>query len=103
MRISPNFLTPITRQFLCWETIGTNKPINFLFHPSEAVNELVEESVILNRSKSVLGHFFSDIVRSKLKMRNLNDNALVLLEKELRFWAEKGSEFMQVKEAKLEK
>ena len=103
MRISPNLLTPITRRLLYIEAKGTNTPINFLFHPSEAVNELVEESVILNRSKSVLGHLFSDIVRSKLKMRNLNDYALVLLEKELRFWAEKNSEFMQVKEAKLEK
>ena len=103
MRISPNFLTPITRQLLYWETNGTNKPINFLFHPSEAVDELSEESVILNRSKSVLGHFFSDIVRSKLKMRNLNDNALILLEKELKFWAEKGGEFLQVKEAEFDK
>lgn len=103
MRISPNFLTPITRQLLCWEAIGTNKPINFLFHPSEAVVELPEESIVLNRSKSVLGHFFSDIVRSKLKMRNLNDNALILLEKELNFWTEKGGEFLQVKEAKFDK
>ena len=103
MRISPNFLIPITRQLLYWETNGINKPINFLFHPSEAVDELPEESVVLNRSKSVLGHFFSDIVRSKLKMRNLNDNALLLLEKELKFWAEKGGEFLQVQEAKFDK
>ena len=103
MRISPRFLTPITRQLLFLEAKGTNKPINFLFHPSEAVEELAEESVILNRSKSVLGHLFADIMRSKLKMRNLNDNALILLEKELKFWSEKGGDFIQVKEANFDK
>jgi hypothetical protein len=36
-------------------------------------------------------------------MRNLNDNALILLEKELNFWAEKGGDLIQVKEAKFDK
>lgn len=101
MRISPYVLNAVTRQLLAWETNGTNKPINFLFHPSEAVLELREEAVALHRSDSMLGHFFSDIIRTKIKQKNLNDNALTLLEKELQFWS-KRQQFMQIKDAKLE-
>lgn len=101
MRISPYVLNAVTRQLLAWETNGTNKPINFLFHPSEAVSELREEAVALHRSDSMLGHFFSDIIRTKIKQKNLNDNALTLLEKELQFWS-KRQQFMQIKDAKLE-
>lgn len=101
LRISPYVLNAVTRQLLAWETNGTNKPINFLFHPSEAVSELQEEAVALHRSDSMLGHFFSDIIRTKIKQRNLNDNALTLLEKELQFWS-KRQQFLQIKDAKLE-
>lgn len=101
MRISPYVLNAVTRQLLAWETNGTNKPINFLFHPSEAVSELREEAVALHRSDSVVGHLFSDIIRTRIKLKNLNDHALTLLEKELQFWNER-QQFMQIKDAKLE-
>lgn len=101
MRISPYALNAVTRQLLAWEVKGTNKPINFLFHPSEAVAELREEAVALHRSESILGHLFSDIIRTKVKLKNLNDNALTLLEKELQFWSKRQC-FMQIKDAKLE-
>lgn len=101
MRISPYALNAVTRQLLAWEVKGTNKPINFLFHPSEAVAELSEEAVALHRSESILGHLFSDIIRTKVKLKNLNDNALTLLEKELQFWSKRQC-FMQIKDAKLE-
>lgn len=101
MRISPYALNAVTRHLLAWETNGTSKPINFLFHPSEAVAELREEAVALRRSDSMLGHLFSDIIRTKIKQKNLNDNALTLLEKELQFWSKRQC-FMQIKDAKLE-
>ena len=101
MRISPYLLDAITRQMLAWEVKGTEKPINFLFHPSEAVAELPEESIALHRSDSMIGHLFSDIIRTKIKLKNLNDNALTLLEKELQFWSRR-QQFMQIKDAKLE-
>lgn len=99
MRISPNLLNAITRQLLYLEVRNTDKPINFLFHPSEAVMELPEESAALHRSESILGHLFSDIVRAKLKLHNLNENALTLLENELIFWNKKNSKFLQIREA----
>ena len=101
MRISPRGLNAITRQLLAWEVNGTKKPINFLFHPSEAVAELPEESVALHRSDSMIGHLFSDIIRTRIKLKNLNNNALALLEKELQFWS-KRQQFMQIKDAQIE-
>jgi len=100
MRISPHFLNTITRQLLYWETKNKNKPINFLFHPSEAVKELQAESVALHRSNSALGHLFSDVIRAKIKQKHLDLTALDLLEAELQFWQTRG-EFKTVKEAQL--
>lgn len=98
MRISPKVLNAMTRQFLYWETRNTDKPVNFLFHPSEAVRELESESVALHRSTSVMGHLFSDVLRAKLKLKHLDLNALELLETELQYWQNRG-EFKSVKEA----
>lgn len=99
MRISPYVMNWLTRQLLYLETRNTEKPINFLFHPSEAVSEIQEEYAALHRSDSKLGHLFSDVLRAKMKLKNLNMNSLVLLEKELKFWAEHNGKFLQVKEA----
>lgn len=98
MRISPKVLNAMTRQFLYWETRNTDKPVNFLFHPSEAVRELESESVALHRSTSVMGHLFSDVLRAKLKLKHLDMSALELLETELQYWQNRG-EFKSVKEA----
>lgn len=99
MRIFPHFLTPITRRLLYWETRKTNKSVNFLFHPSEAVKELDIESTPRNRADSKFGHLFSDVLRARLKVKNLDLTALNLLEKELTFWSEKAGEFVCIKNA----
>lgn len=100
MRISPHMLNAVTRQMLYWETKNTAKPINFLFHPSEAVKELEEESVALHRSNSALGHLFSDVIRAKVKQKHLDMTALDLLEVELAYWQKRGV-FKTVKEVKI--
>ncbi len=101
MRLSPHVMNAVTRQMLYWETKNTDKPITFLFHPSEAVHELPEESVALHRSNSVLGHLFSDIIRAKIKQKHLNLTALDLLESELQYWTHREGKFICVKDARL--
>ena len=101
MRLSPYFLNAITRQLLCWETRTRNNPINFLFHPSEAVEEIKEEYTALHRSNSWLGHLFSDVLRANVKRRNLNLHALDLLENELKYWTKRKAQFICVNEVKL--
>lgn len=101
MRLSPSVLNWWTRWLLYLEVRNTDKPINFLFHPSEAVAEMPDEYIALHRSESKLGHLFSDVLRSKLKLKNLNMNALSLLEMELKFWSEHGGNFIKVKDVQL--
>lgn len=101
MRLSPYFLNVITRQLLCWETKKRNNPINFLFHPSEAVEEIQEEYTALHRSNSWLGHIFSDVLRANVKRRNLNLHAIDLLENELKYWTNRKAQFLCVNEVEL--
>lgn len=99
MRLS-TILTSLTRRFLYWETKGNNnKVVNFLFHPSEAITiENATEGQLQRRSKSTLSHLISGVLRMKLKKKNIGINSLVLLEKELKFWKNKGYEFKTIKE-----
>lgn len=98
MRISPHMLTPITRKLLYWESKRKDTPITFLYHPSEAVQEIEEEYQPRHRAQSKIGYLMSDVLRAKVKLKNLNLNALNLLEKELKFWYEKGAEFKQIQQ-----
>ncbi|MBQ7697103.1 MAG: polysaccharide deacetylase family protein [Paludibacteraceae bacterium] len=97
MRILPFVMTPLTRRLLYWESKRKNTPITFLYHPSEAVKEIEEEYSPHRRAQSELGYLLSDVLRAKVKLRNLNHKALDLLERELVFWRDNGGKFMCVK------
>lgn len=101
MRISPHVLTPMVRRVLYRETMQKDTPITFLYHPSEAVEEIEEEYKPRHRAQSKMGHLMSDVLRAKVKLKNLNLNALNLLEKELAFWHDSGAEFKQIKQVEL--
>ena len=97
MRISPHLLTPLTRRLLYRESKRKDMPITFLYHPSEAVQEIEEEYQPRHRAQSKIGYLLSDVLRAKVKLKNLNLNALALLEKEIKFWSEREAEFMCIK------
>lgn len=102
MRISPHVLTPMVRRVLYWESKRKDTPITFLYHPSEAVAEIEEEYKPRHRAQSKIGYLMSDVLRAKVKLKNLDLNALALLEKELQFWHDKeGAEFKQIRQIKL--
>lgn len=101
MRIAPYSLLPVTRRLLYWESKQKDTPITFLYHPSEAVQETEEEYSPQHRAQSKLGYLLSDVLRAKVKLRNLDHRALTLLEKELKFWSERGGEFCMVKDNKI--
>ena len=56
MRIAPN-LNQIIGKFLVNESKKINKPIVFLFHPTEVVKEK-QDGHLHRRSKSLLGYIF---------------------------------------------
>ena len=99
MRVTPNVLTPLIRNILYWESKQKNTPITFLFHPSEAVPEKKQEYSPQHRAQSKVRYLFADVLRSKVKLRNLDYRALFLLERELKFWRERGAEFNCVRNA----
>ena len=101
MRIAPHVLTPLTRRLLYRESKRKDTPVTFLFHPSEAVQEIEEEYTPQHRAQSNLGYLLSDVLRAKVKLRNLDVRALGLLENELKFWHEHGAEFKQIKQIEL--
>lgn len=100
MRISP-FLNSLTRRLLYFETKNTTKPINFLIHPNEVITEEDLHTETQRRSSSYIGYLLSDVLRRKLKQKNLGLNALDLFEKEVLFWSDKKYEFKRIKDIKV--
>jgi peptidoglycan/xylan/chitin deacetylase (PgdA/CDA1 family) len=97
MRLSPS-LNNIIRYLIYLETNNSNKAVNFLIHPSEFVEETEEQMQINRRESNIILHYFSDVLRVKLKKKNLGIAAFPLFEKELQFWQKKGYVFKTVKE-----
>lgn len=100
MRISPT-LNALTRHLLYWETKNTVKPINFLIHPNEVITEEDLHTETQRRASSYLGYLLSDVLRRKLKQKNLGKDALNLFEKEVMFWADKHYAFQRIKDIRV--
>ena len=97
MRISPT-INALTRRLLYLETKEVNKPINFLIHPNEVITEENLNLATQRRANSYIGYLLSDVLRRKLKQKNLGVPALDLFEKEIRYWKEKGYSFKSIKD-----
>ncbi len=102
MRISPT-INAMTRRLLYIETKGVNKPINFLIHPNEVITEENLNLATQRRADSYIGYLLSDVLRRKLKQKNLGVPALDLFEKEIRYWKEKGYSFKSIKDIEVAK
>ena len=101
MRISPT-INALTRRLLYWETKNTGKAINFLIHPNEVITEEDLHTNTQRRASSYIGYLLSDVLRRKLKQKNLGQNALKLFDKEVKFWKEKGYEFKRIKDIEID-
>ena len=97
MRISPA-LNRMTRRFLYWETRKTDKGINFLIHPNELITEEDLHLKTEKRASNYVAYLLSDVLRRKLKQRNLGENAIQLFKREIEFWNNKDYEFKRIKD-----
>ncbi|VBB44588.1 Polysaccharide deacetylase domain protein [uncultured Paludibacter sp.] len=100
MRISPQ-LNKMTRHFLYQETKNTLKPINFLIHPNELIEEDSLHLKTEKRASNFISYLLSDLLRKKLKQRNLGISAQNLFEEEIKFWERKNYNFTTIKKAYL--
>lgn len=97
MRISPA-LNRLTRNLLYLETKLNGRPFNFLTHPNEFIDEELEDGKIQRRGKTYLSYLLGDVLRHKMKVKNLGEKALPILEKELMFFQNKQFDFMTCKQ-----
>jgi len=82
MRIAPG-LNRLTRNLLNIENRFNKKPIVFLTHPNEFIDEQRDTKAIERRGKSFFSYILGDMLRHRLKTRNLGEKALPIFEKEL--------------------
>jgi len=97
MRISP-FMNAMTRRLLYLETRGTCKAINFLIHPNEVITEEDLHEKTQRRASSFIGYLLSDVLRRKLKQKNLGESAIRLFENEIKYWVSKNYNFKRIKD-----
>lgn len=97
MRIFP-FLTALQRRLLYCESVLNGKPVVFDIHPNEFIDESDEPRNIHRRANNVFSYILKDLLRSRLKVRNLGINAIRLYEKQLSFFYKKGFEFSTIKD-----
>jgi len=97
MRIFPN-LTRIQRRLLHGESKMNHRPLVFDVHPNEFINEESEPRRIARRSKNSVMYFLSDVLRSRLKVKNLGHKAIPLYEKMIAYYVSKGYSFPTVKD-----
>lgn len=97
MRIAPG-LNRFTRNLLYLETKLTGRHFNFLTHPNEYIDEEFEPSILQRRGSNYISYLLGDVLRHKLKVKNLGSVAIPLLERELAFFKEKNFNFITCKD-----
>lgn len=102
MRIAPR-LNRMTRRMLYWETLCNGRQFVFLTHPNEFIDETRDEEPIQRRASNPIAYFFGDVLRHKLKVKNLGEKALPIYERELDFFQKKEFEFITCKDLYIKK
>ncbi len=97
MRIAP-MLNRLTRRLLYCETLCNGRQFVFLTHPNEFIDEERETDEIQRRAKNYIAYLLGDVVRHKLKVKNLGEKALPIYEHELKFFKERNFKFLTCRE-----
>lgn len=96
MRIAPS-LNRLTRRLLYLETLCNGRQFVFLTHPNEFIDEEWEGGKIDRRASNYFSYLMGDVIRHKLKIKNLGESALPIFEIELSFFQKKEFEFVTCK------
>lgn len=97
MRISP-LITNATRSLLIKEAAFFKRPVVFLIHPNELIEEEVTVSRIKRRAKNYFSYLISDKLRYHLKLKNLGQKAIPLLNSQLAYLKKKNFIFVTSKD-----
>lgn len=97
MRILPN-LSKITRNILFFESGFNGKPIVFLTHPNEFIDEELDGNAIKRRGNNLVSYYVGDVLRHKLKVKNLGFKAVPLLENDISYFHNRNVKYVTCKE-----
>lgn len=97
MRMMPS-LTSVQQKVLHYESGFNSKPAVFLIHPNELIDESDQSRKITRRSSNPIAYLLNDLIRAKLKVKNLGESALPIYEKQIAFYAQKGYSFLTMKD-----
>lgn len=79
------------------ETSITGKPIVFDIHPNEFIDESNESRKISKRATNPLNYLLKDVIRSRLKVKNLGINAVSLYKREIEFFKMREYRFTTIR------
>ena len=97
MRIMPS-LTRLQQKMLHWETKLNGKPVVFVIHPNEFIDESMEPRTIKRRSANPINYILSDLLRAKLKVKNLGEKALPIYESLIAYYTAQNYEFLSMRD-----
>jgi len=96
LRMMPG-VTSLQQRLLHLETGLNGKPVVFVIHPNELIDETDEARVVKRRSANPVSYFLTDLVRAKLKAKNLGPEALPIYERLIKFYVGRGYIFSTLK------
>lgn len=97
MRIFP-LLTRIFRSGLYFENKLNNKPIVFLTHPNEFIDESNEQYQTQRRANNFISFLLGDVLRRRMKIKNLGIEAINLYNDQIDFFRKRNFHFVTCKE-----
>ena len=97
MRVFP-FITSLQRRLVNLENRFNHKPVVFDIHPNEFLEEGNGRRNIARRTGNFFTYLMADVIRGKLKTRNLGKKAIPLYEREIRYYRDRGYTSLTVAE-----
>ena len=97
MRLFPR-VTFLQQKLFNIESKKTGKPLVFDIHPNEFINEHSEKRIITRRTTNPIKYLLSDVIRGKMKIKNLGTPAIPLYERFIEYYVKQGYTFCTVKE-----
>ena len=97
MRLFPK-ITSMQQRLFNLETSYNKKPLVFDVHPNEFIDEHSERRIITRRTSNPVKHLLSDVIRGKMKIKNLGKKAVPLYEDFIGYYVDQGYEFVTVKD-----
>lgn len=97
MRIFP-LLTSLQKRMINLETLFNHKPMVFDIHPNEFIDESDEQRTIQRRTNNHLSYLLKDVLRGKLKIKNLGAACIPHYKSIIEYFVKSGYQSTTVKQ-----